>query len=94
MGFRVPAAALASTLSLAFLGACASPPPSAAGTAVTPQTAAADQQVCTREVPVGSLRPVTRCRTRAQAIQEEEEARKALGATRQQGAETTDRIGR
>jgi hypothetical protein len=45
-------------------------------------------------VPVGSLRPVTRCRTRAQAIQEEEEARKALGATRQQGAETTDRIGR
>jgi outer membrane murein-binding lipoprotein Lpp len=74
------------------LGGCASPP--------APEQAAAkvdddQRQVCTREVPVGTLMPVTRCRTVAQIRKDEEEARKNLGFTRQSAGEAAaDRIGR
>jgi type IV pilus biogenesis protein CpaD/CtpE len=93
MSFRLPCAT--AVAAFAVLAGCTSPPPTATAANPAVKTAQAEQQVCTREVPVGSLMPVTRCRTRAQAERDEDEARKALGFTRQTGGEAApDRVGR
>ncbi|MBQ0929445.1 hypothetical protein KAK07_14510 [Ideonella sp. 4Y16] len=53
------------------LAACASPE--------TP-AGSASQQICTREAPLGSNIPVTRCRSAEQAAREGDAARSALDA--------------
>jgi hypothetical protein len=80
---------------VALLGGCASAPPTPASGAPAAAVADDQRQVCTREVPVGSMLPVTKCRTVAQARVEEEEARKTMDFPRQSAGEAAaDRVGR
>lgn len=97
---RAARAASAAALVLV-LAACSSSPPAPAAAAAGPaaqsvaQAPAGEQQICTREVPVGSMRPVTRCVSATQAERERQEGRKALEFTRQNAGEARpDAIGR
>jgi len=54
-----------------WLAACAAESPTSSPTSTAPQTAAASsdsekEMLCSREYPIGSNIPITKCRTRAQ----------------------------
>lgn len=57
----------------------------AAGCASTPaeQTASADQLVCSRETPLGSMMAVTKCKTRQQIEIERQEAERVKDSMRE-----------
>jgi hypothetical protein len=57
------------------LSACASAPPA--------QTADAEDVICRREVPTGSIKAVTCCRTVSQLRIDEADADRTLGSVRQ-----------
>ncbi len=56
------------------LSACASAPPA--------QTADAEDVICRREVPTGSIKAVTRCRTVSQIRNDEADADRTLDSVR------------
>ena len=65
----------------------------AAGCASTEagKTAGAEQEICTREVPTGTIRPVTRCRSVAEVKKDEADAERELGFVRQTSPDTPGR---
>jgi len=61
---------------------------SGCATTAPDKTAEAEQQICTRVEPTGSLRPVIRCRSAAEIRQEQEDAERTLGFVRQTAPDT------
>jgi hypothetical protein len=90
---KIAASHLAIVAASLLLAECASAPETAPG--ATASVADKDKMHCTRELPIGSQMPVTRCRTLAQIEQERAEAGKVLNAPRQTGTPgASDRTGR
>jgi hypothetical protein len=61
---------------------------SGCATTAPDKTAEAGKQVCTRVEPTGSLRPMIRCRSATEIMQEEADAERTLGFVRQTSPET------
>jgi uncharacterized protein YcfL len=71
---KITTAMLTASVAL-LLSACASTPPA--------QTADAEEVICRREVPTGSIKAVTRCRTVSQIRKDEADADRTIDFVRQ-----------